>query len=131
MSLKRCYVKLRQLTTKSFIRTGLLVNSKILKSKRFLSNLKSIREYFYSETNRRQIELSPEIKKGAKLKIPRSFSYGQENNEDLEIPEIQDTNEIENEIIYDSLIENITNYEKKRVAIMLPFRTKNIFILKL
>ena len=74
------------------------------------------------------LEFNPntEIKKGAKLKIPRSFSYGQENNEDLEIPEIQDTNEIENEIIYDSLIENITNYEKKRVAIMLPFRTKNI-----
>ena len=74
------------------------------------------------------LEFNPntEIKKGAKLKIPRSFSYGQENNEDLEIPEIQDTNEIENEIIYDSLIQNITNYEKKRVAIMLPFRTKNI-----
>ena len=74
------------------------------------------------------LEFNPntEIKKGAKLKIPRSFSYGQENNEDLEIPEIQDNNEIENEIIYDSLIENITNYEKKRVAIMLPFRTKNI-----
>ena len=38
------------------------------------------------------LEFNPntEIKKGAKLKIPRSFSYGQENNEDLEIPEIQE-----------------------------------------
>ena len=74
------------------------------------------------------LEFNPntEIKKGAKLKIPRSFSYGQKDNEDLEISEIQDTSEIENEIIYDSLIENITSYEKKKIAIMLPFRTKNL-----
>ena len=31
-----------------------------------------------------------EIKKGTKLKIPRSFSYGQKDNEDLEISEIQE-----------------------------------------
>ena len=74
------------------------------------------------------LEFNPntEIKKGARLKIPRSFRYSQKDNEDLEIPEIQDTNETENEIIYDSLIENITSYEKKKIAIMLPFRTKNI-----
>ena len=74
------------------------------------------------------LEFNPntEIKKGAKLKIPRSFSYGKKDNEDLEIYEIQETNEVENEIIYNSLIENITSYEKKKIAIMLPFRTKNI-----
>ncbi len=74
------------------------------------------------------LEFNPntEIKKGAKLKIPRSFGETKDEKEQVEIPEIQDTNETENKIIYDSLIENITSYEKKKIAIMLPFRTKNI-----
>ena len=64
-----------------------------------------------------------EIKKGVKLKIPRIFN---ESKEELKIPEIQEIIKSETNLNYDSLIENITDYEKKRIAVMLPFRTKNI-----
>ena len=64
-----------------------------------------------------------EIKKGVKLKIPRIFN---ESKRELKIPEIQEIIKSETNLNYDSLIENITDYEKKRIAVMLPFRTKNI-----
>ena len=64
-----------------------------------------------------------EIKKGVKLKIPRIFN---ESKGELKIPEIQEIIKSETNLNYDSLIENITDYEKKRIAVMLPFRTKNI-----
>ncbi|MAU25628.1 MAG: hypothetical protein CMC34_02530, partial [Flavobacteriaceae bacterium] len=62
-------------------------------------------------------------KKGVKLKIPRIFN---ESKEELKIPEIQEIIKSETNLNYDSLIENITDYEKKKIAVMLPFRTKNI-----
>ena len=64
-----------------------------------------------------------EIKKGVKLKIPRIFN---ESKRELKIPEIQEIIKSETNLNYDSLIGNITDYEKKRIAVMLPFRTKNI-----
>ena len=64
-----------------------------------------------------------EIKKGVKLKIPRIFN---ESKGELKIPEIQEIIKSETNLNYDSLIENITDYEKKRIAVMLPFRSKNI-----
>lgn len=64
-----------------------------------------------------------EIKKGVKLKIPRIFN---ESKGELKIPEIQEIIKSETNLNYDSLIENIIDYEKKRIAVMLPFRTKNI-----
>ena len=71
------------------------------------------------------LEYNPntDIKKGVKLKIPRIFN---ESKEELKIPEIQEIIKSETNLNYDSLIENITDYEKKRIAVMLPFRTKNI-----
>jgi len=64
-----------------------------------------------------------EIKKGVKLKIPIIFNG---SKEELNIPEIQNTIKSETNLNYESLIENITDYEKKKIAVMLPFRTKNI-----
>ena len=64
-----------------------------------------------------------EIKKGVKLKIPRIFN---ESKRELKIPDIQEIIKSETNLNYDSLIGNITDYEKKRIAVMLPFRTKNI-----
>ena len=64
-----------------------------------------------------------EIKKGVKLKIPRIFN---ESKGELKIPEIQEIIKSETNLNYDSLIGNITDYEKKRIPVMLPFRTKNI-----
>ena len=64
-----------------------------------------------------------EIKKGVKLKIPRIFN---ESKEELNTPEIQNIIKSEANLNYESLIENITDYEKKSIAVMLPFRTKNI-----
>ena len=64
-----------------------------------------------------------EIKKGVKLKIPRIFN---ESKEELNIPEIQNITKSEANLNYESLIENITDYKKKKIAVMLPFRTKNI-----
>ena len=71
------------------------------------------------------LEYNPntDIKKGVKLKIPRIFN---ESKEELKIPEIQEIIKSETNLNYDSLIENITDYEKKKIAVMLPFRTKNI-----
>ena len=71
------------------------------------------------------LEYNPntDIKKGVKLKIPRIFN---ESKEELKIPEIQEIIKSETNLNYDSLIENITDYEKKSIAVMLPFRTKNI-----
>lgn len=64
-----------------------------------------------------------EVKKGVKLKIPIIFNG---SKEELNIPEIQNTIKSETNLNYESLIENITDYEKKKIAVMLPFRTKNI-----
>ncbi len=64
-----------------------------------------------------------EIKKGVKLKIPIIFNG---SKEELNIPEIQNIIKSEINLNYESLIENITDYEKKKIAVMLPFRTKNI-----
>ena len=64
-----------------------------------------------------------EIKKGVKLKIPIIFNG---SKEELNIPEIQNIIKSETNLNYESLIENITDYEKKKIAVMLPFRTKNI-----
>jgi len=71
------------------------------------------------------LEFNPntEIKRGVKLKIPRIFN---ENKEELKTPEIQEIFKSEANLNYDSLIENIIDYEKKKIAVMLPFRTKNI-----
>ena len=64
-----------------------------------------------------------EVKKGVKLKIPIIFNG---SKEELNIPEIQNIIKSETNLNYESLIENITDYEKKKIAVMLPFRTKNI-----
>ena len=71
------------------------------------------------------LELNPntEIKKGVKLKIPRIFN---ERKEELNIPETQNIIKSETNLNYESLIGNITDYKKKKIAVMLPFRTKNI-----
>tara|TARA_B100002049_G_scaffold236919_1_gene225205 strand:- start:1908 stop:3308 length:1401 start_codon:yes stop_codon:yes gene_type:complete len=71
------------------------------------------------------LEFNPntEIKKGVKLKIPRIFN---ESKEELNIPETQNIIKSETNLNYESLIGNITDYKKKKIAVMLPFRTKNI-----
>ena len=71
------------------------------------------------------LEFNPntEIKKGVKLKIPRIFN---ESKEELNIPETQNIIKSEINLNYESLIGNITDYKKKKIAVMLPFRTKNI-----
>ena len=71
------------------------------------------------------LEFNPntEIKKGIKLKIPRIFN---ESKEELNIPETQNIIKSETNLNYESLIGNITDYKKKKIAVMLPFRTKNI-----
>ncbi|MEE2616850.1 MAG: hypothetical protein VYC66_04380 [Bacteroidota bacterium] len=71
------------------------------------------------------LEFNPntEIKKGVKLKIPRIFN---ESKEELNISETQNIIKSETNLNYESLIGNITDYKKKKIAVMLPFRTKNI-----
>ena len=64
-----------------------------------------------------------EVKKGVKLKIPIIFNG---SKEELNIPETQNIIKSETNLNYESLIGNITDYKKKKIAVMLPFRTKNI-----
>ena len=65
-----------------------------------------------------------EIKKGVKLKIPKIYKSDVELESNLF--EIQDSTEINFESNPKNLIDNITNYSKKKLAVLLPFRTKKI-----
>ena len=72
------------------------------------------------------LEFNPntEIKKGVKLKIPKSYYEVKELKSSLS--EIQDTIDIKIKSNPKNLIDNINDFSKKKIAILLPLRTKNI-----
>ena len=72
------------------------------------------------------LEFNPniEIKKGVKLKIPKTYKPVKELESNLS--EIQDTTKIEIKSNPKNLVDNINDYNKKKLAVLLPFRTKNI-----
>ena len=72
------------------------------------------------------LEFNPntEIKKGVKLKIPKSYNEVKELESSLS--EIKDTTHIKIKSNPKNLIDNINDFSKKKIAILLPLRTKNI-----